>query len=136
MSSAVYLDTSVVLRVVLEAGTTPELELRLRSAPAFVTSRLSQIEAARALLRLRHENRVPVQRLAGASREIDALWARCDLLELTESVCELAGRIAPMQPLRTLDAIHLATFVIARREIEDLELLTADERLSAAARLV
>jgi len=38
-----------------------------------------------------------------------------------------------VRPLRTLDAIHLATFVLARRRLEGLELLTADERLQEAA---
>ncbi len=39
----------------------------------------------------------------------------------------------PEQALRTLDALHLATFVLARRQIEGLELLTADRRLEDAA---
>jgi predicted nucleic acid-binding protein len=38
-----------------------------------------------------------------------------------------------MRPLRALDAIHLATFVLARRRLQALELLTADERLAEAA---
>ena len=42
--------------------------------------------------------------------------------------CDVAhGRV-----LRALDAIHLATFVLARRELEGLELVTVDERLLAA----
>jgi hypothetical protein len=32
--------------------------------------------------------------------------------------------------------LHLATFAIARREIEELEFLTADRRLQAAAEAV
>jgi hypothetical protein len=35
--------------------------------------------------------------------------------------------------LRTLDALHLATFLMARVRIEGLELLTADKRLEQAA---
>jgi hypothetical protein len=34
---------------------------------------------------------------------------------------------------RALDAVHLATFVTARRRIADLEMLTVDERLRTAA---
>jgi hypothetical protein len=34
--------------------------------------------------------------------------------------------------LRTLDALHLATFLLARERIEGLELVTVDERLQAA----
>jgi hypothetical protein len=35
--------------------------------------------------------------------------------------------------LRTLDALHLATFIVARRRIEGLELLTAERRLEEAS---
>jgi predicted nucleic acid-binding protein len=52
---------------------------------------------------------------------------------LTQTVCETARHVAPGTPLRALDALHLATFVVARRRIAGLELLTADERLRAAA---
>jgi hypothetical protein len=41
--------------------------------------------------------------------------------------------LAPDQALRTLDALHLATFILARRRIEGLDLLTADRRLQGAA---
>ena len=44
--------------------------------------------------------------------------------------CEVAHR----RVLSALDAIHLATFVLARRELEGLELLTVDERLQASVR--
>ena len=53
--------------------------------------------------------------------------------ELRPKVCALAELIAPKLLVRTLDALHLATFSLARREIEDLALLTADERLREAA---
>jgi predicted nucleic acid-binding protein len=71
--------------------------------------------------------------LADARRELDALWKRCELWELTAAVCDLASLLAPDRPLRTLDALHLATFLLARGRIEGLELLTADQRLEDAA---
>jgi hypothetical protein len=37
------------------------------------------------------------------------------------------------RPLRALDAIHLATYVLARRRLAGLELLTTDDRLQHAA---
>ena len=48
-------------------------------------------------------------------------------------VCDLATHIAPDGVLRALDALHLATFLLARRRLEDLEFLTADARLEEAA---
>jgi predicted nucleic acid-binding protein len=128
-----YLDTSAVLRAVLEAGLTPEIERRLREARVLVTSRLSRVEAARALVRLRHLAQVPEERLDVASREIEELWARCEIWELTPEVCATAERVAPASMPRTLDALHLATYLLARREIDGLELLTSDQRLSDAA---
>ena len=132
-AAPLYLDTSGVLRVVLEAGTTPKVERSLRAAPVLVTSRLSLVESARALIRARTVSGVSAERLADAEREIEAIWARCEVWELTRGVCELARQVAPTKGLRTLDALHLATFLLARRKIEGIALLTADERLRDAA---
>lgn len=98
-----------------------------------VTSRLALVESARALLRIRGRAGVAESRLADARRELDSLWSRCELWELSPAVCELASMVAPDRALRTLDALHLATFLIARRRLEGITLLTADERLRQAA---
>jgi predicted nucleic acid-binding protein len=134
--ASLYLDTSAVLRAVLEHGTSPEVEARIAAAPALLTSRLSLVEASRALHRLRQLERVSEAKLADAEREINSLWARCDIWELTPAVCERARQVAPGKPLRTLDALHLATFVLAREKIDDLELVTVDDRLQAALEVV
>jgi predicted nucleic acid-binding protein len=128
-----YVDTSAVLRAVLESGSTPEMETRLQRAPALVTSRLALVESSRAVLRVRLLATQPETRLSDAEREIEAMWGRCEVWEITTGVCELARTVAPRKALRTLDAIHLATFLLARRQIEHLELLTADDRLRDAA---
>lgn len=128
-----YLDTSAVLRAALETGTSPEIEERIRSARALVSSRLSLIESCRVLLRLRALDGAPEDRLADAERDVAAIWSRCELWEITRGVCETACAVAATRPLRALDAIHLATFVLARRRLEGLELLTADTRLQEAA---
>lgn len=133
MTTALYLDTSAVLRALLEGGTSPEVEKRIKQATLLVTSRLSLVEAARAVLRIRTLGLVSEQARVDATRELDALWARCDVWGLTTEVCELAERVAPTKSLRTLDALHLSTYLLARRYIEGLELLTADLRLAEAA---
>lgn len=135
MASALYLDTSAVLRVVLETGTTPEIEGRLRDATVLLTSRLSLVESSRVFHRLRLEGRLKEAHLADAERAVAEVWSRCELWELTPAVCEMARQVAPGTPLRPLDALHLATFILARRRIPSLTLLTADERLEQAAGL-
>ena len=121
-----------MLRAVLESGTSPEVEALIAAAPALVTSRLSLVESSRALHRLRQLGQVSEAKLADAQREVNAVWARCELWELTASVCERARQVAPGKSLRTLDALHLATFGLAREKIEGLELVTVDGRLQAA----
>jgi predicted nucleic acid-binding protein len=133
MGGTLYLDTSAILRAALESGTTPDIEERIRDARLLMTSRLAQVEAARAFLRLRQRGEISEARLADAERAVQGLWARCEIWELTRSVCELAQHVAPGKPLRALDALHLATFVLARRRIEALELLTVDDRMRDAA---
>ena len=128
-----YLDTSAALRATIERGTTPEIEARIAAAPALVTSRLSLVESARALLRLRQRGGVAEDRLADAGRELATLWSRSELWELGPAVCDLASHVAPDRALRALEALHLATFLLARRRLAGLELLTADQRLEAAA---
>jgi predicted nucleic acid-binding protein len=133
VSEVVYLDTSAVLRAVLERGLTPEMEQQLADARFLVTSRLALVESARAFARLRSEGQ-PESRLAEAEREADSIWARCTLWELTPAVCEFAQAIQPAQPLRTLDALHLATWLLVRRRLGvEVTLMTSDERLKAAS---
>jgi len=127
-----YLDTSAVLRATLESGTSPEIERRIQSARALISSRLALVESCRTLIRLRTLGIVGEDRLADAERDIAAIWARCELWEITRRVCELACEVAQGRVLRALDSIHLATFVLARREFGGLELLTVDERLQAS----
>ena len=133
MTVALYLDTSAVLRALLEAGTSLDLEGRIRSARLLVTSRLALVEAARAILRVRTQGEMAEDVLADAMRELDALWARCEVWAITSQACDLAERVAPTRSLRTLDALHLSTYLIARRHIEGLEFLTENQRLADAA---
>jgi predicted nucleic acid-binding protein len=132
-AGGLYLDTSAVLRAVLETGTSPDIERRIGSAMVLITSRLSLVESCRALVRLRLLSVASEERLSDAERAIAAIWARCELWEITSSVCEMACVVASNRLLRALDAVHLATFVLARRRVEPLELLTVDERLQQAA---
>ena len=133
MSDVVYLDTSAVLRAVLERGLSPEVERQLGGARYLLTSRLALVEASRALLRLRAQG-TPEAALADVARELDSVWARCTIWELTSRVCDLAAQVAPLTALRTLDALHLATWLLARRHLGQVTLLSTDARLLEAAR--
>lgn len=134
--SSVYLDSSAILRPVLEQGVSPEVERQIDEANILLTSRLSPVETSRAFLRVRLLGEHPEALVADAERAVQALWHRCEIWEVSREVCERAQHVAPGANLRSLDALHLATFSLARREIEDLRFLTADHRLHRAAHTV
>jgi predicted nucleic acid-binding protein len=131
MSTSLYLDTSAVLRALLEAGA--EIQERIGEAEVLITSRLTVIEGSRALDRARELGRISDLQRADAQRQLDQLWARCHVWEITRAVCDDACTVAPRTGLRTLDAIHVATFLQARRRLgPELAMLTSDDRLHAA----
>ena len=132
MESALYVDSSAFLRATVEAGTSPEVERMIADSDTLLTSRLALVESARALSRLRRLRELSESRLAQAERDLRALIARCEIWDIDEKVCDLASHIAPNRNLRTLDALHLATFLLAQRSIESLKLLTTDDRLREA----
>lgn len=136
MARPLYLDTSAVLRSVLEQGRSPDVEARISRADVLLTSRLSLVEAARAFSRVRLLGEKPEGEIADAERSVRILWRHCEIWELSREVCELAEIVAPATLLRSLDALQLATYTLARREIEGLELLTVDDRLRKAAEAV
>lgn len=128
-----YLETSALLRVLLEQGEGEEILAHVNRADRLLTSRLTRIECERALLRLAIDRAATPEALSRVEQEMAALFDRMEVLEISAEIAELAGRIAPASPLRSLDAIHLATWQIARRLAPELDLLTADRRLAAAA---
>jgi len=117
----IYLHTSVVLaRLFAEDHSPPDA---LWSQP-LVSSRLLEFEVF---------NRVNGRGL-GSSHGEDArqLIGRVSLLQLAPQVLQRA--LAPFPaPVRTLDALHLATMDFLRSHGQTLELASYDKRLAAAA---
>lgn len=75
MASILYLDSSAILRPVLEHGLSPEVEREINDADTLITSRLSLVETARAFLRVRLLEECPEAMVADAEREVAALCA-------------------------------------------------------------
>lgn len=118
----IYFDTSAFLKTVIEEAESAALTAYLRGwgEPRLVSSALLVVEARRGALR------------HGASRlpRVDLALDRVERLELSHSVLEAASRL-PDPLLRSLDAIHLATALLIRTDVEVL--LSYDQRLLEAA---
>lgn len=118
----IYLDTSVALAHVLAEDRLPPTDLWRET---LVTSRLLEYEAW---------SRVHARGMAtGAGPALRELLARLAFLELVEPVVSRAKEPFPL-PVRTLDALHLASADFLRRQGQSVVLATYDNQLARAAR--
>ena len=99
-----------------------------------VVSNLTLVECDRTIIRATVE-----RRLAEAeAQDLHALLAstarRWSLMRLDDEVLSRARRPFALEPLRALDALHLASALIAREGAGAFALLSLDRRLREAAR--
>lgn len=126
----VYLDSSVVLRVVLaEPGRLAQWD----AVQTGVTSALSEVECLRTLDRLRLRAVLGDAELAARRRAVLQVLEAVELVQVAPEVLRRAADPFPT-PLGTLDAVHLAT-ALAWRETRGVPvvLATHDAELGVAA---
>lgn len=129
-----YAETSAVLRWLLGQELGEEVRRELQSAERVAASCLTVLECKRVLSRLapelspKHHSAIRTM-LFEASR----LWL---LVEMDEPVRARAGEPFPLEPVRALDAIHLATCLELERAIGPIDVLSADARIRANAELL
>lgn len=126
-----FLDSSVVARVLL--GEPDPLDRWAEIGEAYA-ARLMAIEIARLIDRLRLGGAIDDEAVVHLHAEARRLLRSIDLVELSEPILERAAGPMPTV-LRTLDALHLATAMELKRDLEqDLVLATHDSQLARAAR--
>lgn len=117
----IYLDTSVALAHLLAEERIPPAALWAQS---IVSSRLLEYELW---------VRIHARKLNSSHGEmVRQLVGRLTLLELSPPVLDRALSPFPI-PLRTLDALHLASMEFLRNRGQTVELASYDDRLSLAA---
>jgi predicted nucleic acid-binding protein len=104
-------------------------------AEAVATSILAFVEGRAAFARRHREKRISSAAHARLVRDFAADWDRYLVLEATQPLMRLAGRLAATHALRAYDAIHLASAKILREKLaEPVSFASWDARLVAAAR--
>jgi predicted nucleic acid-binding protein len=127
-----YVDTSVLLRVVLgERGALKQW----RSIDLALSSELIRVEALRTFDRARVESNMSDEEVAERRGDLLEVLSGFHLARLDRAVLRRAAEPFPTS-LRTLDALHLSTALLARREHRGLILATHDLELANAARSV
>ena len=122
--SALYLDSSAFVKLVVEERETPAVRTFLADRPARrVSSALLRAESLRAVRHLGPD----------ALAMVREGLRRVDLIGIDDRILDAAGTLEPLV-LRTLDAVHLATAMAVGDDLETI--VTYDERMIEAARLV
>lgn len=125
-----YLDSSAVVAWLFGETTAADVISAMNGAEVLVTSRLTLVEAERAI------HRAVAQRLVkeAAAHKLRGLLARerskWITMVLTENVLARAGGAFPVEPVRTLDAIQLSTALEFTAAFPDVAVLALDRRVS------
>ncbi len=128
----VYVDTSVLLRVVLGEPRRLRAWSRIRHASS---SELIRVECLRTLDRARLAGELADDEVAERRESVDELLASFDTITLDRRILRSAAEPLPTT-LGTPDAIHLASARALRMRVPELRFATHDDALAIAARAV
>ncbi len=124
-----YAESSAVLRWLFNEEGHAEVFGLLRAADKVVCSRLTLTECRRVIHRAVITAGLPEKdaaELRGVLGQASARWA---VLELTPEIARRAEERFPAEPLRTLDALHLASALFLNEFTPSLAVLSTDERI-------
>ena len=129
----VYAETSAVLRWLFNEPPGEEILEALRASPKVACSRLTLIESHRAIRRavaLEDLVEADAAQVRATLAQASARWA---VLEISSDVASRAEQAFPVEPVRTLDAVHLASAPLLRHLVPDLRVVSTDSRIRTNA---
>ena len=94
-----------------------------------VTSALTLAETARAILRARVAGRLTAEQQRAAVEALRRFERRCYVVAVTDAVLARVRRPFPFEPIRTLDAVHLATVELLGEPPPLMTIVTKDGRV-------
>lgn len=124
-----YAESSAVLTWLFDEPRAPDAIRELENAATIVTSELTRIECARAIHRAASQGVLARNQVAMLLAQLDAATSQWDRIELRDRVADLASAPFPAEPLRALDAIHLASALVARDVWRETAVLSFDDRV-------
>jgi uncharacterized protein with PIN domain len=128
-----FVESSALVAWILWEARGREVATCLRAAKVAWISALAVPESCRALLRAASAGRVDDAYVRRARRRLAALSAGCRVIPVDEDILERVGQAFPIEPIRTLDAVHLASLERAQSVSTHLALLSLDDRVRANA---
>lgn len=130
----VYAESSAVLSWLLGEPLGPAVRNALAEAEFVVTSDLTLIECDRALHRAKSLGQLSAESFAELSGELRRVAKGWTLLRLSDEIVERARGEFPEEPIRSLDALHLASAMATRELLPETAILTFDDRVRRCGR--
>ena len=131
-----YAESSAVLAWLLGEEAGPRVRQLLSAADVVVASDLTVIECDRVLIRAAALGDLMEADAANRRAHLTTAGSHWQVLRIGPEVVERARQPFPGEPVRTLDAIHLASALVARAAIADMEVLSLDDRIRNAAQRI
>ena len=108
--------------------------VRAPAGTRHVTSALTLAEAGRAIIRARATGRLTPADEQAAVRALRTFERRCFIVDVDRAVLARVRRPFPVEPIRTLDAVHLATTELLGEAPQMVTIVTRDVRVRDNAR--
>lgn len=122
-----YMESSALVAALLERN--PAVVKKVSLGTQQVTSALTLAEAGRAIIRARVTGRLTAEEEQAAVRALRTFERRCFILDVDRAVLERVRRPFPVEPIRTLDAVHLATVDLLGEPPPLVTIVTRDGRV-------
>jgi predicted nucleic acid-binding protein len=130
---SLYAESSAVLAWLLDEPNAVSVRELLAAEELIVSSDLTLIECDRVLHRAVFLEELTEAESADRRAHLAAATSHWVMLRMGPEVIDRARQPFPVEPVRTLDAIHLASVLVARSAIPELALLSLDTRVRSAA---
>jgi uncharacterized protein with PIN domain len=130
---SLYAESSAVLAWLLDEESAASIRELLAAQKIVVASDLTLIECDRALHRAVVLGELTEAEAADRRAHLATAAAHWTVLRVGPEVIDRARQTFPGPPVRTLDALHLASLLVARSAISGLALLSLDSRVRDAA---
>ena len=124
-----YVETSAVVAWLLDEERGETARVQLAAADVIFTSDLTLIECDRAFRRAVATGRVTASESLQLHEMLDTASAHWTLLGMDADIVHRSRRSFPREPIRALDAIHLATGLAVRNLAPDVVVLSLDDRI-------
>ena len=127
-------ESSAVLAWLLDEAAGGVVRKTLAETAIVLASDLTLIECDRVIHRATALGELTEAEAADRRAHLATAAAHWHVLRIGPEVVDRARQPFPGDPIRTLDAIHLASVLVARSAVAGLELLSLDDRIRAVGK--